>query len=171
VGADPCGQRAKDLKPKPFPGRLTPHVATFLRTTVAVFSGLAFVVDLSTTLGAAPQESGNAPPASLERIKEALEKPPVRLDLKWPLPVTTFKTRVDQRTYVLSLEEQLRKEFTLTLLQRQSHVWASRCCGFNLLSLNQLATSLHKALQRRKVRQIRQQIARELAELDAARRQ
>lgn len=144
-------------------------MATFIRATVlALLPGLAFVVG-STTVGAAPQESAAEVAVSLGRIRDALEKPAARLDMKWPLPVTTFKTRVDQRTYVLSLEEQLRKQFTLTLLQRQSHEWASRCCGFNLLSLNQVATSVHKALQRRKIRKIRQQIAGELAELEAQR--
>ena len=145
-------------------------MASFLRATLlAVLPGLAFVGG-TTTLKAAPQAPRSEVPGSLERIREALEKPPARLDMKWPLPVTTFKTGVDQRLYVLSLEEQLRKEFTLTLLQRQSYEWGSRCCGFNLLSLNRVATSVHKALQRRKVGKVRQQIARELAGLEAARR-
>jgi heme exporter protein D len=85
--------------------------------------------------------------------------------------VTTFKTSVDQRVFVPSLQEQLRKDFGLTLLQRQSADWASRCCG---LSLNQLAAqvvrSVNKARQQRTLRKTREQIARELAELDAARK-
>ena len=80
--------------------------------------------------------------------------------------MATFKTGVNQRMYVLSLEEQLRKEFTLTTLQRQSADWASKCCG---LSLSQLFNSAERALHRRKVRKIREQIARELAQLKAAR--
>jgi hypothetical protein len=78
-----------------------------------------------------------------------------------------FKTGVDQRIYGLTLDEQLRKEFTLTPLQRQSAEWASRYCGLNL---NQLFNSAERALHRRKLRKIRQQIARELAELEAARK-
>jgi hypothetical protein len=145
-------------------------VATFLQPTVfAISCLLALVVGLSETLGAAPQEPANVPPVSLERIREKLEKTPAprKLDLQLQLPVATFKTSVNQRVYVLSLEEQLRKEFALTLLQRQSQDWASKCCGLNL---NQFATSVKAAVQRRKVRRIRQQIARELAELEAARK-
>ena len=80
------------------------------------------------------------------------------------VPVPTFKSSVEQRVYVLSLDEWLRKEFTLTPLQRQSAEWASKCCGFNL---NQLGKSVQKALQRREERKIRQQIAGELAWLEA----
>ncbi len=83
-----------------------------------------------------------------------------------PLPVPTFKTSVEQRVYAPTLEEQLRKEFTLGVLQRQSAEWASKCCG---MDLNLLFKSAEKALHRRKVRKIRQQIARELALLEAAR--
>lgn len=153
-------------------GRLNPHVATFIRATVlAVLSGLAFVVN-STTLGAAPQAPTTEGPVSLERIREALEKPPARLDMTWPLPVTTFKTRVDQRVFVLSLQEQLRKEMTLTLLQRQSADWASKCCGISLNRLAaQLIRSVNRARQQRNVRKTREQIARELAELEATRKQ
>ena len=50
-------------------------------------------------------------------------------------------------------------------LQRQSQDWASKCCGYNL---NQLATGVKKALQRRKARKIREQVERELAEVVAA---
>ena len=117
------------------------------------------------------QEPTSVLPVSLERIREELEKTPARrlsLDVKLPLPVATFRTSADHRVFVLSLEEQLRKEFTLTLLQRQSQDWASKCCGFDL---NQLATSVHRALQRREVRRIRRRIARELAQLEAARRE
>jgi hypothetical protein len=79
----------------------------------------------------------------------------------------TFRTRVDQRVFVPSLEEHLRKEFTLTLLQRQSAEWASKCCGYGL---GQLVKGVNKALRDRKVRKTHEQIARELAELAAARK-
>jgi hypothetical protein len=145
-------------------------VATFLRATLfAICCLLALVVGRSETLGAAPQEPASVPPVSLERIREKLEKTPAprRLDLQLQLPVATFKTSVNQRVYVLSLEEQLRKEFALTLLQRQSQDWASRCCGF---SFNQLTNRVEKALRDRRIRKIREQIARELAQLEAARK-
>jgi hypothetical protein len=83
------------------------------------------------------------------------------------VPIATFKTSFEQRVYVLTLEEQLRKQFTLTTLQRQSADWASKCCGLNL---NQLFKSTERALQRRKERKIREQIAGELARLEAARK-
>ena len=69
--------------------------------------------------------------------------------------------------YPLSLEEWLDKEFNLTELQRQSADWASKCCG---IGLGPLFQSVENALERRKIRKIREQIARELAELEAARK-
>jgi len=83
------------------------------------------------------------------------------------VPVARFKTRVDQRVYVLSLEDWIEKEFKLTALQRQSADWAANCCG---VRLDPLFKSLEKALQRRRVRKIREQIARDLAQIEAARK-
>jgi hypothetical protein len=82
-------------------------------------------------------------------------------------PVATFKSGVNQRMFVLSLDEWLHKEFKLTALQRQSAEWASKCCGLNI---GQLFESVDRALKRRELRRIRQQITRELAELEAARK-
>ena len=82
------------------------------------------------------------------------------------VPVATFKTRVEQRSYVLSLDQWLAKEFNLTELQRQSADWAAKCCG---IGLSPLFNSMERALHRRRVRKIREEIARELAELEAAR--
>ena len=109
-------------------------------------------------------------PVSLVRIREELAKTPTGLKLDMPVqvPVATFKTRVDQRVYVLSLEEWLEKEFKLNLLQRQSAEWASKCCG---IGLDPLFKGVERALQRRRVRKTREQIARELAESEAARKQ
>jgi hypothetical protein len=147
-------------------------VASFLRATViAVFSLLVFVVCLSETPGAAPQEPTKEElPVSLDRIREGLAKRPLpglKLDKPLQLPMVRFKTSVEQRVYMLSPEEWLKKEFELTPLQRQSADWAARCCG---LSLDPLFKSLEKALERRRVRKIREQIARELAEVEAARK-
>ena len=144
---------------------------TFLRASVvAVFSGLALVACLSTSLAAAPQEPTGAPSVSLERIRREVEKTPARridLDVPLQLPVATFKTSVNQRPLMLTFEEQLHKDFDLTLLQRQSQEWASKCCGINLV---QLTTSIKRVLRRREEREIRQQIARELAEVEEAAR-
>jgi aerobic-type carbon monoxide dehydrogenase small subunit (CoxS/CutS family) len=82
-------------------------------------------------------------------------------------PAPTFKTRVDQRVFVPTLEEHLRKEFALTVLQRQSADWASKCCGYDP---GQLVKAVTQALKDRQIRKTREQIARELAELEAARK-
>jgi hypothetical protein len=60
--------------------------------------------------------------------------------------------------------EQFHKEFELTDFQRQLRDWASRCCGADILGWGKLL----KAARRPDPRLIRQQIAQELAELDAA---
>ena len=136
-----------------------------------VFPLVALIVCSSATLAAAPQEPAEDLPVSVDRIRDELAKPPTGLKLDMPLqlqvPVATFKTRVDQRVFVLPLEEWLEKELKLTGLQRQSADWGARCCG---LSLDPLFKSLDDALKRRKVRKTREQIARELAELEAARK-
>ena len=132
-----------------------------------VFPLVALIVCSSATLAAAPQEPAEDLPVSVDRIRDELAKPPTGLKLDMPLqlqvPVATFKTRVDQRVFVLPLEEWLEKELKLTGLQRQSADWGARCCG---LSLDPLFKSLDDALKRRKVRKTREQIARELAELE-----
>ena len=81
------------------------------------------------------------------------------------VPLTRFKTTVEERTYMLSFGEQLRKDLEPTLLQAQSRDWASRCCG---IDIGMLCKPIDRALQRRKERKIREQIARELDELKAA---
>ena len=102
---------------------------------------------LSATLDAAPQTASTAPPLSLERIKEELAKTPPRQfksDMELHVPVT-FKSRVDQRVFVMTLEEALHKEFDLNELQRQSANWRSMCCGYNLGQLFQMAEDALKA--------------------------
>jgi hypothetical protein len=142
-----------------------PWVPTFPWTIL-----LALGACLATPIDAAPQEPPTTDlPVSLDRIREELAKPPgtgLKLDMSVHVPVATFKTRVDQRRYVLTLEEWLAKEFEMTVFERQSAAWAAKCCG---IGLDPLLARLDKALQRRKVRKIREQIARELAELEAAR--
>ena len=131
---------------------------------------LALVLCLAAPLEAAPQTPATELPVSLERIREELaETSPTRLKLDVPLerPVARFKTRVDQQIYVLPFEEWLEKELKLIGLQRQSADWGAKCCG---IDLNVVFSSLEDALQRRKERKIREQIARELAELEAARK-
>lgn len=142
---------------------------TFLRAIL--FAALwVSLVACPARLGAAPQQPDGVLPVSLERIRGELEKaPPRRLEPEVPvqLPVATFKTRVDQRVFVPTLEEHLRKEFALTVLQRQSAEWASKCCGYDL---GQLVKIVNEARRDHKIRKTREQIARELAELEAARK-
>jgi hypothetical protein len=121
------------------------------------------------TAGAAPQQPDSVPPVSLNRIRQGLaQAPALRLEADMPLQLpATFKSRVDQRVFVLTLQEELHREFDLNELQRQSAEWASKCCGYNL---GQLVKSANEALRGRKIRKTREQIARELAELEAARK-
>jgi hypothetical protein len=150
-----------------------PPVPTFLRAI-----SLASVVCLAAPLAAAARQPTPDRPVSLDRIREELAKTPqIKLDVPLEAPVATFRTRVEQRVYMLSFEEWLEKEFEMTDLQRQSADWAAKCCGGYVLAsgaigirLDPLFESLDRALKRRKVRKIREQIASELAELQAARK-
>jgi hypothetical protein len=116
----------------------------------------------------AAQQADAVAPLTIDRLRAELEKPPPpRLRPKAAVPLRpTFKTRAEGRPFVPTLEEHLHKQFDLTLLQRQSAEWAARCCGFDLGLLvegfNQLRTE-------RTIRKAREQIARELAAIDAAR--
>jgi len=162
---------ARFVRPLASAGRLTSRVANFHRPTEpAVPFFLALVVICSSTgLAAAPQDPSGSP-VSLERIREGLAKTPARpstFDMPVEAPVATFRTSVEQRVYVLTLEEWIHKEFALTSLQRQSAEWASKCCG---LSLAPLLKGVKRALQGRKVRKTREEIARELAELEATKK-
>jgi hypothetical protein len=123
----------------------------------------------SAGLGAAPQRPDTVPPGSLDRIRERLQQDPaLRLETAvLPQPPPLFKSRVDQRVFVPTLEEVLHKQFDLNQLQRQSAEWASKCCGYNL---GQLVNGINEARRDRKIRKTREQIARELAELAAARK-
>ena len=64
----------------------------------------------------------------------------------------------------------LRKEFELTAFQLQSQEWSSKCCGMNLLNLHHWADKLDRARRRRDLRKVREQIAGELAQLEANRK-
>jgi hypothetical protein len=124
----------------------------------------------------APQD----PSVSLERIRRALEKPPggIRWDAPINVPVATFRTRVEQRQYMLTFDEWLKKEFELTDLQRQAADWAAfhrngvvfAASGSYGIRLDPIFDKLGQMLERRKIRQITRQIDRELAALEAARK-
>jgi hypothetical protein len=167
--ADPEGDPA-NRRPETRPRRLIDAVPMFLRpAALPAFCALASVVCFAGTLQAAPQAQGKDLPVSLDRIRQDLAKTPptVKFDMPVKVPVATFKSRVDQRVYVLTLREWLDKEFKLTPLQRQSADWAANCCG---ISLDPVFDKLEQALHRRKLRKIREQVASELAAVEAARK-
>ncbi len=82
-----------------------------------------------------------------------------------PEPVATFRVSVDTRVFGLSIVDQLRKEFELTPLQRQSADWRAKCCGVNLLSL---ADVIKNGVRDWKEKRVRDRVSRELAEVIAA---
>jgi hypothetical protein len=148
-------------------------VETIRPTTLSTAAATLFalLVCAAAPAGATPQQPAGALPAStdqisLDRIAEALRRTPERpLRLDVHLPVATFRTSVVQRVFLLTFEEQLRKDFRLNILQRQSQDWSSRCCGIDVL---RLVKSLDERLQRREARKIREEVARELAQVVAA---
>lgn len=168
--ASAAGQLILVRKARPVSPPSNPQVATLRATLRAVFCGFALIAGISRPLHAAPQQPAAEPPVSVDRIKEELARtrgPGLKLDVPIPEPLPTFKSRVDQRRFVLTLEEALHKQFDLNDLQRQSAEWASKCCGYDI---GRLFHAVEKALHQRKIRKTREQIARELAELNAATR-
>jgi hypothetical protein len=143
-------------------------VRIFRATLCAALLAPALVVSPA-ALAAAPQEPAGGLPVSLERIREDLEKPlPPKLAPATPVQLRpTFKARVVQRSWVPTLEEHLHKQFDLSPMQRQSAEWAAQCCG---LKIGQIVKYAEDALRARKIRKTREQIARELAFLEAASR-
>jgi hypothetical protein len=146
------------------PGRSKRCVTDLLRKTAAT---LAFAAMLWLPSGAAAAQETD-PPGSVEHVKAALNRTPsqsLRFDARMPAPVATFRVSVDERVFGLSIVDQLRKEFELTPLQRQSAEWRSKCCGINLLTL---ADGIGKAVRQWKEERIRDRVSRELAEVIAA---
>ena len=145
-----------------------PRILRRTRSTVLCSLGLALWV--TTVLAAAAQEPGGELPVSRARIRTGLSKPPSTLskvEIPVEAPVATFKTRVEQRVYMVPFKEWFDKRLELTELQRQSAEWASQCCGLNL---NPVFKKIEEAMERRKLRKVREQIASELADLEAARK-
>ena len=140
-------------------------MASFTRPPFAILLCLAATLSPAAAI-AQQQASGGDFPVSLERIRAGLDKPIEHaIDIPPLVPLTRFRTGVEERTYMLPFKEQLDKDLEPTLLQKQSRDWASRCCG---MDLGVLFKPIDQALQRRQERKIREQIARELEELKAA---
>lgn len=142
-----------------------PDVTALLRRTTLALSLAAILWPVSS--GAAPQESP-ATPESVQHIRAVLNRTPPRslkFDARMPEPVATFRVSVDTSVFGLSIVDQLRKEFELTPLQRQSAEWRAKCCGINLLSL---ADAIEKGVRQWKENRIHDRVSRELAEVIAA---
>jgi hypothetical protein len=130
----------------------------------AVLLLLTFVLSPA-AVAAAPQQPSPATPESLQRIKDELATgPAIKLTTQAPMQLRpTFKARSEERVFVPTLEEVLHKQFDLNDLQRQSAQWAAQCCGFNV---GQVADMIEDALRERKIRKTREQISREIAEIE-----
>jgi len=142
-------------------------------TRISLFScalSVSVLLVSDSTLEAAPQQPAQDSATSVQHVRQQLDKPqvPTIKNAPPPRPLPTFRSSVDHRVWVLTLEEQLHKEFDLTPLQRQSADWSARCCGINLI---QVAKGIDKAVQQEKERRVRAQIAREVAQIEAARAQ
>lgn len=128
---------------------------------------MALIASLCPAPAAAPQQPPAVDlPVSLEHIREGLEKTEEGLlAFPPPAPPPRFRTTVEEKRFMLSFEEQLHKDLEPTLLQKQSREWASKCCG---MDVGALFKGIDRALQQRRERKLREQIARELDELKAA---
>lgn len=106
------------------------------------------------------------PPVSLTKIRDGVSRTPA-LNPDRQISVPTFRTRTEARPLMLPFDEYLRQQLEPTPLLQQSRDWASRCCG---IDLGLLFDPIDKALEQRKTRKVREQIARELEELEAAKK-
>jgi hypothetical protein len=119
-------------------------------------------------LQASPQDQSDGSGASLSRIKQRLEKPPAPLKPSGELRLPpTFRSEVVKRPFVPTLEEHLHKTFDLTDFQRKYADYAAGAGGFDL---GFIFRKIDKALEERRISNVRTQIRRELAELEAARK-
>jgi hypothetical protein len=146
-------------------GRSNAYVKALLQKTTLTLSLAAMLCPVSAQ--AAAQEPA-ASPDSVEHVRATLNRTPsqsLKFDARMPMPVATFKVTVDERVFGLPIVEQLRKEFELTPLQRQSAEWRAKCCGINLLAL---ADGIGKAVRQWQEDRIRDRVSRELAEVIAA---
>lgn len=140
-------------------------VTALLRRTTLTLSLTASLWPVS--VGAAPQDPPTTP-ESVQHVQTALSRTPSRslkFDARMPEPVATFRVSVDTSVFGLSIVDQLRKEFELTPLQRQSAEWRAKCCGINLLSV---ADAIEKGVREWKEKRIHDRVSRELAEVIAA---
>jgi len=125
------------------------------------------VVCLPASLHAAPQEPSGDTDVSLSRIRKDLSRPTAtRLQPSEPVQLRpTFRSETLAHPFVPTLEEDLRKTFALTDFQRQYAEYLARAGG---IDFGVLLRPIEKAMDEHRLRKIREQIARELAELQAS---
>jgi len=117
---------------------------------------------------AASQQESDGPGYSAQRVvTNVRENPAPRLTFDRQVSLATFRVSVEQHRVMLSFQEQFQKEFALTDFQRQSQEWYAKCCWINLLHLPQWADKLDRARRRRELPKLREQIAGELAQIEA----
>ena len=117
---------------------------------------------------AAPQDQSNDPGTSLSRIRKGLDRPATSLKPSGDLQLRpTFRSEVVKHPFVPTLEEHLHKTFDLTDFQRKYADYAAGAGGFDL---GFIFRRIDKALEERRISNVRTQIRRELAELEAARK-
>ena len=113
------------------------------------------------------QDPADPAAPSLTRFKQRLDRPTAR-PLKPSQPIQlrpTFRSRATDRPWVPTLEEHLYKTFELTDFQRQYAKYAASCCG---IDLGAVFGGIERALAERRQRKVSAEVARELAEVEAA---
>lgn len=137
-------------------------------TRVGLLCCAVFTVAPAAVVDAASQDPATVAPTSIEKVKDGVETP-ISKPLTPPVPVRlrpVFKSGVEKHPFVLTLDEDLHKTFDLNDLQRQSASWSARCCG---IGLGQVFSAIQKSKTESETRKAREQVLRELAELEAAR--
>jgi hypothetical protein len=105
---------------------------------------------------------------SVTRVRREVRRPAaITLNPELMAPVAVFRVTVERRQLMPTFLEQLRKEFALTDLQRQSQEWRSKCCGINLLGV---LDGVRAAARDYETRRVRAQITRDLAVIEENRR-
>jgi hypothetical protein len=106
---------------------------------------------------------------SVTRVSREARRPAaITLNPELMAPVAVFRVTIERRQLMPTFLEQLRKEFALTDLQRQSQEWRSKCCGINLLGV---LDGVRAAARDYETRKVRAQITRDLAAIEERRRE
>ena len=116
-------------------------------------------------LSASPQDPADPAAPSIPRLKQRLAKAPQNLKPSAPVPLRpVFRTHSVDRPFVPTLEEHLHKTFDLTDFQRLY----ARYAASQGIDLGVLFGKIERALDERHQRKVREEVARELAFVEAA---